>query len=152
MSVEGLKKKKERSANFSPVEIDTLVQIVQKYSNVLECKKTDAHTWKEKEECWEKLASDFNSINMICPRTAKCLKTKYECLKKEVRKKRALQQQEIYRTGGGEGKPIVFTPTEDKLLSLMLLGVDGMPSRNDDDKIGKYSFQIQKIIVNKELL
>lgn len=93
-------KKKDRAANFSSNEID-LCDLIIKYSKMIECKKTDATTWKEKEEEWCKLTTEFNNLNSGYPRTMKSLKTKYEGIKKELRKKAARHKLEIFKTGGG---------------------------------------------------
>ncbi|XP_031327766.1 uncharacterized protein LOC116169288 isoform X3 [Photinus pyralis] len=128
------KKKKERSANFSPTEIDLLVKLVSQHAKVIECKKTDAATWKDKENEWEQLALEYNSANSTCPRNVKSLKTKYECLKKDIKKKVALQKQSLYQTGGGASKDIIFTPTEEILISIITFSIQGLSSRSDCDQ------------------
>ncbi|XP_031327765.1 uncharacterized protein LOC116169288 isoform X2 [Photinus pyralis] len=129
------KKKKERSANFSPTEIDLLVKLVSQHAKVIECKKTDAATWKDKENEWEQLALEYNSANSTCPRNVKSLKTKYECLKKDIKKKVALQKQSLYQTGGGASKDIIFTPTEEILISIITFSIQGLSSRSDCDQV-----------------
>lgn len=127
------KKKKDRSANFTPSEVDVLACLVIKHAKVIESKKTDATTWREKEGEWEKLAQEFNSRNSNCPRPVKSLRTKYDMIKKDIKKKFAAHKQQLYKTGGGEYTNIVFTPTEEKLLAILSLAVEGLPARNDCD-------------------
>lgn len=42
----------KRGANFTKVEIDMLVDIVFKYKDVVENKRTDATTWADKNNAW----------------------------------------------------------------------------------------------------
>jgi len=43
--------KRKRNVNFSATEEELLVELVKKYQNIIENKKTDMVMWKEKEEC-----------------------------------------------------------------------------------------------------
>lgn len=56
-------KKRERATNFSKEEIRKLVEISIIYKTILENKKTDAVTWKEKENTWNEISRQFNSGN-----------------------------------------------------------------------------------------
>lgn len=82
-------KKRERNVNFSRREEELLVELVISNKNVFENKKTDAVMWKEKEDCWKKLALKFNSQSLLVPRTVPQLQLKYKNIKKLVRKKSA---------------------------------------------------------------
>lgn len=62
---------KKRSANFSKGEIDILVNIIFKYKDIIENEKTDATTWKSKNETWEKITLEFNVILCNFPKDAK---------------------------------------------------------------------------------
>jgi hypothetical protein len=44
----GITKKKSRSSNFSFTDQQRLVNLVKKHENVVECKKTDKFTFKQK--------------------------------------------------------------------------------------------------------
>jgi len=79
--------KRSRNVNFNKREEELLVELVTTYKHVLENKKTDAVMWKEKEVCWKKLASEFNSQSLLVPRTVQQLQLKYKNIKKCVRKK-----------------------------------------------------------------
>lgn len=97
-------KKRSRSANFNKNERASLLNIIFKYKHIIECKKTDAITWREKESTWKKVADLFNSQ---CPsgvhRPAASLKKYYENIKKNVRKDVANEKASIKCTGGGKG-------------------------------------------------
>ncbi|CAH1108703.1 unnamed protein product [Psylliodes chrysocephalus] len=54
------KEKKERGQNFRKEEIDSLIMLIEKHKKIIENKKTDAMTWKEKEACWIRLTNEFN--------------------------------------------------------------------------------------------
>lgn len=82
-------KKRGRNVNFSRREEELLIELVISNKNVLENKKTDAVMWKEKEDCWKKLALEFNSQALLVPRTVPQLQLKYKNKKKLVREKSA---------------------------------------------------------------
>jgi hypothetical protein len=52
-------KSKARSSNFTMGEKDLLLQLALKRKDILECKRTNAVTWHEKNEAWRKIAEDF---------------------------------------------------------------------------------------------
>jgi len=45
--------KEKRGANFTKTEIDLLIDIMLKYKHIIENKRTDATTWKDKNEAWD---------------------------------------------------------------------------------------------------
>ncbi|XP_037813193.1 uncharacterized protein LOC119604569 [Lucilia sericata] len=55
--------KRQRGKNFSLNEEYFLVDLVEIHKSVLENKKSDAVTWRQKNETWEKLASEFARFN-----------------------------------------------------------------------------------------
>lgn len=126
-------KSKKRSANFTYSETDLLCRLITKFSTTIESKKTDALSWKEKHEAWEKLAVKFNLQNKGAPRTATSLKAKYEGIKKDLRKKVAKNKSETFKTGGGIPNIKPLTPYEELIYNIITLSVEGLPSRFDDD-------------------
>ena len=129
-----LKKKRERSANFSSKEINTLVSIVEQYKNVIECKKTDATSWKDKDTAWENIADIFNSITESF-RSKKTLRSKYDDLKKSVRKKVSHNKMEQFKTGGGKADIHTLTSVEERIISMLPTSIDGGLSVWDSDKL-----------------
>ncbi|KAJ8932996.1 hypothetical protein NQ314_011192 [Rhamnusium bicolor] len=96
-----------------------------KHSKIIECKKTHAVTWKDKDDMWCKLTTELNSQNKGPPRTMKSLKTKYDSFKKELRKTAARQKLELFKTGGGSSyKDIIYTPNEENILGIISLSVE----------------------------
>ncbi|KAL1488997.1 hypothetical protein ABEB36_014776 [Hypothenemus hampei] len=93
----------KRVLNFNKNEIDLLVSLVEKYSSVIECKKSDAVEWTKKNEVWEILTKEFNNHDNIKQRrNSKSLKEKWKNIKKESKKKFANEKLEYYKTGGGQ--------------------------------------------------
>nr|XP_022910232.1 myb/SANT-like DNA-binding domain-containing protein 3 [Onthophagus taurus] len=86
---------------YSDNDISLLVDIIQKYP-VVECKKTDATTWREKNNTWQKISEEYNAATTD-PRSADQLWGKFDNLKKEARKFFARVNQQLYATGGVVG-------------------------------------------------
>ncbi|KAG5887868.1 hypothetical protein JTB14_011404 [Gonioctena quinquepunctata] len=86
----------KRICNFSKVETDTLMTLVKKYKDVVECKKSDTVKWKEKLKASEEITKEFNLILEQNPqRTSKNLRNKYENIKKTSKKKFAMEKREM---------------------------------------------------------
>lgn len=126
-----------RTSNFCVEEIELLMRLIKQYRHVIECKKSDATTWKEKEEAWNTLAADFNK-DPLCQgrsaRTAKALKGKWENLKKNGKKKFALEKEELYKTGGGKGDFPKITQQDDDIKEIIGVAVTGIENSYDSDK------------------
>ncbi|KAG5877767.1 hypothetical protein JTB14_025300 [Gonioctena quinquepunctata] len=60
-------------------ERQLLIKVAVHYKSI-EFKKTDAVSWREKLECWDKIASKFSAGSSTHFRTAKQLKNKYESI------------------------------------------------------------------------
>ncbi|XP_063388214.1 myb/SANT-like DNA-binding domain-containing protein 4 [Cydia fagiglandana] len=126
-------KKRERSSNFAISEISLLTELVSKYKLIIENKKTDAVTNKDKEAAWNSIAQTFNAASSASTvRTAKTLKLKYEGIKKSAKKKMTAHRQELYRTGGGPSTAPKIGVIEDKVLSICA-NISGLDARNDSD-------------------
>lgn len=67
----GLKRK--RSGNFSLKEKGLLVDLVGRYSSIIECKRTDGSTMQQKEGAWLQLTDEFNALVDVA-RDCKALK------------------------------------------------------------------------------
>jgi len=70
--------------NFSKDEEQLLVALVEKYKSIIENKKSNATTWKEK--AWQMIEKEFNSNSGQNPRNSKQLKEKYLNMKKKKTK------------------------------------------------------------------
>ncbi|KAK9670822.1 Myb/SANT-like DNA-binding domain, partial [Popillia japonica] len=125
-------KKRDRSANFSNEETRILVDLILKYKHIIENKKTDAITWKQKDAGWTRLTTEFN-CQLSKNRTTKMLKIKYEGLKRALKKKKQTNARELFKTAGGSPILIPYTDYEEKLLSVLLLSVEGLSPEADSD-------------------
>jgi len=63
----------KRAANMTVAEKETLVELALKYRSVVECKRTDTVTAREKEAVWKTIADEFNATAGV-PRTHQQLK------------------------------------------------------------------------------
>lgn len=90
---------KKRLPNFSATEKMKLIQLIEEKKDIIENKKTDAISAREKEECWINLATQFNSTSIIGHREVSSLKTCWDNLKKKSRKYAADMRKEVYLTG-----------------------------------------------------
>lgn len=128
-------KKRERAANFNTAEVELLVGLVDKHKHIVENKKTDTVTNKDKDAAWKKIESSFNSCGISSSiRTWKTLKLKCESIKKTTKKKSSVQRQEMYRTGGGPSNAPGFNEVEEKVLSICS-NITGLEARHDSDTI-----------------
>lgn len=67
-------------------------------------------TWKDKEKAWLQIESEYNSTNSSNAfRSVKHLKGKYNNLKKDTKRKFALEKIDASETGGGPFMPINVT-------------------------------------------
>lgn len=85
---------KKRSSNFTHEEDQLLVALVLENKNIIECKKSNAVSWKEKENTWKKIENKFN-VNCSVLRSNKWLKDRYKNIKK-LSKKNILETNKTY--------------------------------------------------------
>lgn len=112
--------KKPRSSNYTKTEKYDLCTIVAGFKSIIESKKTDAVTWKDKEAAWDTVASQFNALSPNATfRSADSLKKCYENIKHTAKKQSAEERNEIIKTGGGRAKTGVTDPVHEKVLSIM---------------------------------
>ena len=77
-----------KRSNFIHSEKELLIDLVEKYRGVIENKKTDATTCKQKEEAWASVATDFNGQSAAgVKRTSQQLLNAYKNLKRVAKKK-----------------------------------------------------------------
>ncbi|EFN77897.1 hypothetical protein EAI_00580, partial [Harpegnathos saltator] len=50
-----------KSKHYTPAEKNLFLQLLQKYKHVVECKKNDASTLRDKEVAWIKIYEEFNN-------------------------------------------------------------------------------------------
>lgn len=111
--------KRKRSGNFTTEEKNLLIELVEKYKGILENKKTNAVTQREKDSMWEKVSNIFNSQNLNVPRSAESLKKLWHNQKQEARKAAAQNRQERFKTGGGPATLEATSDLVDKTISII---------------------------------
>ncbi|XP_077512606.1 uncharacterized protein LOC144123698 [Amblyomma americanum] len=104
-----MEKTEKGKINFSKVERDLLLDLVDKHKAVLENKRTDAVSVARKRKEWELIETQFNSSHNVSPRTWLQLKKCWENWKNKWRKAKADDNREIFKTGGGSAAPSQLT-------------------------------------------
>lgn len=79
-------KKKERGCNFSKSEVNLLMTMILQDVHIIENKKIDGATTREKKRVWTRITKMFNATYPE-GRDMNSLKTKYENLKRIFKKK-----------------------------------------------------------------
>lgn len=126
------KKKRIRAENFQENEILLLVEKATKYKDVIENKETDAITWQQKTETWQKICDEFNALSDRY-RDAKSLRLKYDCIKRGIKTKNNNNKYEIYKTGGGIASIQPFKEYEQNLIDIMP-PIEGEPYGRDSNE------------------
>lgn len=91
--------KRKRSPNWLASEKHLLLDIVEKHFSVIENKKTDAVTMKQKTTEWVTMSHEYNSQTIQCSRTAENLKAQWESMKKAVKKETSNIRMHMIQTG-----------------------------------------------------
>ncbi|XP_014243067.1 fibrinogen silencer-binding protein-like [Cimex lectularius] len=134
---------KKRAANFTKTEENILLGLVRKYVLIVENKKTDAVSAKQKADCWQQITAEYNSHG-VTARSSAVLKGKYENIKKRGKKKLSEKSAHIKKTGGGP--PLPADDSQDKVL-MDILGTQltGFQSQYDDDKPENESMNVEVV-------
>lgn len=126
------RKKRDRSVNFSTSEKSILADIISCpiHKNIIENKKTDGSSIRQKEASWLKVTQEFNSNLCVNKRTVKQLQQAWTNMKRETKKEVANQRMELIKTGGGGYVP----PLDDsKMKVLGIIKTQATPMENDYD-------------------
>ncbi|KAF5273520.1 hypothetical protein FQR65_LT17157 [Abscondita terminalis] len=130
-----------------------LVDLVHKYSHIVESKKTDSVAWKEKVMIWDNISNEFNS-SVTESKSVEQLRTKYDNLKKETRRYYAKQRQLLYRTGGGiieDDLRDILKNLYTKIKAIINFSVQGLqPQGGDSDLIAQESDAV--MIIDTQVL
>ena len=62
-----------RAGNFTAADRAAVIELVQKHWNVIECKRSDAVSVKEKAHRWQLVTDEFNAVSAV-KRTTQQLK------------------------------------------------------------------------------
>lgn len=74
--------KRKRAVNFTEAEKVILTDLVFRYKNIIENKRSDAITSKDKDKTWKVIEQLFNSMCSIEFRSSEVLKSCWDNLKK----------------------------------------------------------------------
>jgi hypothetical protein len=86
---QGQKRKRERPKNVLEEEKEYLLELVTDKKGIIENKKSDTISAKQKRETWNLIANQFNASSKTGTRNAQQLKLLYDNLKKSTKKKLA---------------------------------------------------------------
>ena len=100
-----------RSKNFTDTEKNLLLNLVDKYKNSIECKKTVSKTLKQKSEAWASLCEKFNFASTYTKRKVKNLPSFWKNLKTRAKSDCAYMRRERLKIGG-EPAPQLQEDTE----------------------------------------
>jgi Myb/SANT-like DNA-binding domain len=129
-------KKRVRASNFNAAEEALLMALIKKYCHIIECKKTDALSNKQKEHGWDKLHAEFNAQSGAHARTVVNLKAKFDNLKRNVKKVLMDEKKERFKTGGGSPVIPTLNAKTEILLEVMGVGLEGMRNPYDNNRTG----------------
>jgi len=119
---------KKRSPNFTEMELQTLLNEVEKQKSLLFSKHTNVATNAVKNRAWENIYTKINSCNKEYVRTTEEVRKKWTTYTSNTKKYAAQIRREARRTGGGP--PIdELTPLQDKVVGIIgttpIEGIEG---------------------------
>ncbi|KAL4707153.1 hypothetical protein ACJJTC_018888 [Scirpophaga incertulas] len=112
---------RKRSANWLYTEKMLLLDIICEHCNIIENKKTDGVTMKQKNAEWMRISEEFNSQTSSMHRTAENLKAQWDSLKKNAKKVASAARQSLLKTGGRPANPKDDDPLHIKIMGLISL-------------------------------
>lgn len=93
------KKERKRSTPFTLSEKMNLLELVQNHYTIIENKKTDGATNKEKNRHWDDIQKEFSADNVGVYRDVQCLKNLWENLKRAGKAVLNTERQNQFKTG-----------------------------------------------------
>ncbi|XP_063219111.1 myb/SANT-like DNA-binding domain-containing protein 3 [Bacillus rossius redtenbacheri] len=124
--------KRIRTQNFSSDEKMKVLSLVERHKNIIENKRTDAVSCKEKDAAWEKLANTFNAGSSVM-RSKESLRKLYEKLKRDAKVAHSTEKINLMKTGGGPNSVVIIDPVILKTSTLMGRSCTGLQNPYDDD-------------------
>ncbi|KAK4300263.1 hypothetical protein Pmani_027532 [Petrolisthes manimaculis] len=113
--------KKIRRPNFSENELLVLITEVRKRKQQVIKNKFDSGVTvsaKTIENAWDAICEEVNSVSKI-KRITSDVRKKFRDMRSHVKSRRAKENKETKKTGGGKKKPMVYTPAEEAMLALL---------------------------------
>lgn len=112
---------------------ELLIEIISRFKSIIENKKTDSSSNKEKAVAWKNIAFEYNSKKIGKEKSQQQLKACYCNMKAKLRRKISQKQYDQRLTGGGPAE-IDGIDENDPLLSIILPSIT--PFRNPFDSDG----------------
>ncbi|XP_064108432.1 uncharacterized protein LOC135216849 [Macrobrachium nipponense] len=122
---------------FIPLEKKILTALIEQHKNVVESKKRDGASNREKEQVWEVIAAQFSAHPSTQPRSSRELRRCWENMK--ARAKKALESDRTARDGSGENRsvPSAVTPEVEAVLNVLNPCMLDNISTSFDEKTGE---------------
>ncbi|XP_046374464.1 uncharacterized protein LOC124147755 [Haliotis rufescens] len=111
------KNKRIRKVNWMPIEVDILIQEVEKNHHILFSAFCNTVTNVQKKKIWTDIAQKI-CANSLVKRDEKDIKKKWTDIKSQARRKAASLKREICATGGGP-PPQPLNEVEERIVSLI---------------------------------
>jgi len=110
---------KKKSANFTKIEVDMLVDEVEENREILFGKLSSTLTAHIKHSVWEKITNKINAVSGVV-RTEKSVRKKWADMSSLMKKKEAARRREMHATGGGEcSGGTAQSDTDKKIIGLL---------------------------------
>ncbi|XP_071653648.1 uncharacterized protein [Temnothorax longispinosus] len=137
---------KSKSRHYTPIKKSLFLQILNKYKHVIECKKSNFSTLREKESAWNDICEEFNNSSLITQeRSVQQLKKLWTNIKQTQRDVITKEKQNKFATGGGPETPSTeLDPDVASIVpSLMATAPTLFSSNMDDEEVeDKYRKQL----------
>ncbi|XP_065365654.1 uncharacterized protein LOC135958691 [Calliphora vicina] len=145
-----MKEKRTRGQNFSAQEEDFLVSLIENHIEIIETKKLDGYTSKQKNEAWESIQQEFSNQTDTY-RTAKMLREKYENMKKKAKLIMASQKRGDYLENGEASCSCsqVRSVAINRLVDLLAMGASSMEHSFEGNSNEIITNEVVKRKVNK---
>ncbi|CAG4943641.1 unnamed protein product [Colias eurytheme] len=119
---------RKRCPNWHLSEKMLLVELVNDHYDIVESKRTDSVSMKQKNAEWVKISEEYNSQTDLVHRTAENLKSQWECLKKFTKRTVRLS---MTQTEDGPAKPECSDPLFNRIMAMV--SPEGFEHVNVDD-------------------
>ncbi|XP_045510836.1 myb/SANT-like DNA-binding domain-containing protein 3 isoform X2 [Colias croceus] len=107
---------RKRSPNWYMSEKMLLVELVNDHYDIVESKRTDTASMKQKNAGWVKISEEYNSQTNLVHRTAENLKSQWEVLKKFTKRTIRLS---MTQTEDGPAKPECSDPLFNRIMAMV---------------------------------
>lgn len=122
-------KKKERGCNFSKSEVNLLMTMILQDLHIIENKKLDGASAKEKKQVWTRITKLFNA-SYPEGRDMNSLKVKYENIKRNFKKK-ITDENFVPKKIGGSDHSNKLLWYEEKMYGFLKSTIDSMKSMGE---------------------